>query len=127
MRYIVRTEPGAVDAVYTELEEMMLEANPGRIVRVETMFENKRDTYEVSLAMIKMLGTIGFIFPSFILQIFCLPLAVQQLYKGVPFHKRRQMDKPIPARHDAEEIVPVPISSPAGYLLPTEIANHDVL
>lgn len=57
-RYIVRTEPGAVDAVYNELEELILAANPGRIVRVETMAENKRDTYEVSLAMIKILGSV---------------------------------------------------------------------
>ena len=57
-RYIVRTEPGAVDAVYTEIEEMMLAAEPGRIVRVETMKENKRDTYEVSLAMIKILSSV---------------------------------------------------------------------
>jgi putative ABC transport system permease protein len=57
-RYIVRTEPGAVDSIYGELEEMMLASNPGRIVRVETMAEIKRDTYEVSLAMISILGTV---------------------------------------------------------------------
>lgn len=57
-RYIIRTEPGAVDSVYNELEELVLATNPERIVRVETMEENKRDSYEVSLAMIKILGSV---------------------------------------------------------------------
>lgn len=57
-RYVIRTEPGAVDSVYTELEELLLGTNPGRIVRIETMGENKRDTYEVSIAMIKILSSV---------------------------------------------------------------------
>ena len=77
--------------------------------------------------MVEMLAAIGFILPSLILQIFRLPLAFQQIHKGLPFRKRRQMDKPILARQDAEKIVPMAITSPPGYMLLMEIANHDVL
>jgi putative ABC transport system permease protein len=61
MRYVVRTEEGAIDSVFSGLEKQMLEANPGRIVTVETLDEYRQDFYEVQLAMIKMLSTVSFL------------------------------------------------------------------
>lgn len=62
MRYAVRVEAGSVEAVYTELEELMLDVHPGRIVTVETLKEIKNETFVVTHAMVKMLtGVIGFL------------------------------------------------------------------
>ncbi|MDX1503539.1 MAG: FtsX-like permease family protein [Thermoanaerobaculia bacterium] len=58
MRYMVRAEPGAIDSLYTEVEELLLQLEPGRIVSVETLAEVKRDTYSTSHALIKMLGAV---------------------------------------------------------------------
>lgn len=55
MRYLVRAEPGAVDAVLGGLEETMLELDPGRIVSLETMDEVKRETFNAELAVNTML------------------------------------------------------------------------
>ncbi len=56
MRYAVRVEPDAVESVYTEVEELMLGLNPGRIVTVETMREIKDETHQVNNAVVKMLS-----------------------------------------------------------------------
>ncbi len=62
MRYLVRAEPDAVETVYTELEELMVSMNPGRIVTVRTLSEVKNESYTVSRAMIKLLtGVIFFL------------------------------------------------------------------
>ena len=58
MAYLVRTEPGAVDAVFPELEAVLLSTNSGRIIRVETMVENKADTFQAQLAVMKMLSIV---------------------------------------------------------------------
>ncbi|MEZ5333427.1 MAG: FtsX-like permease family protein [Thermoanaerobaculia bacterium] len=55
MRYLVRTEPGAVDAVYEGLEQSILDLNPGRIVTLKTMDEVKRRTFSSHLAVNTML------------------------------------------------------------------------
>jgi len=59
MRYVVRAEAGAFDSVLSELEELMLATNSGRIVTVETIAEYRRDYYEQQLAMIKMLTAVS--------------------------------------------------------------------
>jgi putative ABC transport system permease protein len=59
MRYLVRTEDGALDSVFSGLEERMLETQPERIVRVETLGEFKAEYYTSQLAMIKMLSAVS--------------------------------------------------------------------
>lgn len=60
MRYAVRVEPEAVTTAYTEIEEMMLAINPGRIVSVRTMAEIKKETFSVTNALVKMLSGVIF-------------------------------------------------------------------
>lgn len=55
MRYLVRTEPGAMDTVYESLEKTMLALDPGRIVTLQTMDEAKRETFNAQLAVNAML------------------------------------------------------------------------
>jgi len=45
MRYLVRTEPGAFDAVFSQVEEALLAVNPERLLRVRTMLEIKGGGY----------------------------------------------------------------------------------
>jgi putative ABC transport system permease protein len=62
MRYAVRVEPAAVSTAYTELEELMLGINPGRIVSVRTLAEIKKETFAADNAMMNMLtGVIFFL------------------------------------------------------------------
>lgn len=61
MRYIVRADEGAMDSVFSGLEERVLETNAGRIVRVETLDEYRKDFYSAQLAMIKMLSSVSFL------------------------------------------------------------------
>lgn len=62
MRYAVRVEPEALETAYTEIEELMIAINPGRIVSVRTLAEIKKETFAVDNAMIKMLtGVILFL------------------------------------------------------------------
>jgi putative ABC transport system permease protein len=58
MRFMVRTEPGALESVYSELEALMRETHPGRIIEVETLTEYKMDYYQDALVMIKMLTSV---------------------------------------------------------------------
>jgi putative ABC transport system permease protein len=58
MRFMVRTEPGALESVYSELEPLMLETHAGRIIEVETLTEYKMGYYQDSLVMIKMLTSV---------------------------------------------------------------------
>ncbi len=55
MRYLIRTEPGQVDPVFSRVEEELLAANTERVVTVQTMTEVKNRTYRVSRAMITVL------------------------------------------------------------------------
>ncbi|MEM7051294.1 MAG: FtsX-like permease family protein [Acidobacteriota bacterium] len=55
MRYLLRTEAGAIDAVAAGLEERMLEAEPGRLVTVRAVSEFKRRLYNDELALINIL------------------------------------------------------------------------
>jgi len=55
MRYMVRAQPGAVDTVYTALEEAVRDVHPGRVITVTTLIEEKRDYYSDSLVLVKLL------------------------------------------------------------------------
>jgi putative ABC transport system permease protein len=58
VRFLVRTEPGAVEAVYAELEGVFRDVHPDRVITVKTMEEVKRDNYSKSLSVIKLLTAI---------------------------------------------------------------------
>lgn len=58
MRYLVRTEPGAREAVFPELEGALVGVHPGRLTRVRTLEDYKQRTYSRSTGMIKMLSTV---------------------------------------------------------------------
>ena len=58
MRYLVRTEPGAIDEVFASLEPQLLATNDARILRLETMLENKMSTFSDQLALVKMLTAV---------------------------------------------------------------------
>ena len=55
-RYMVRTEPGMTDDLYTRVETELLRANPGRLVSVRTLEEIKAETYLPSTVVSQMLG-----------------------------------------------------------------------
>jgi len=61
MRYLVRTEPGAVDSVYSELENLMRNTEPGRVITIRTMEEVKRGTFTMHLALIRILTVVIFL------------------------------------------------------------------
>jgi putative ABC transport system permease protein len=61
MRYLVRSEPGALAGTLSGVEEKVLEVNPDRIVKVETLAEYREDFYMAQLAMIKMLSSVSFL------------------------------------------------------------------
>ena len=58
VRFLVRTEPGAVDAVFSELEGVLREVHPDRVITVETLAEVKKENFQASLAVIKLLTSI---------------------------------------------------------------------
>ncbi|TNF84958.1 MAG: FtsX-like permease family protein [Acidobacteria bacterium] len=58
VRFLVRTEPGAVEAVYAELEGVIRDVHPDRVITVKTMAEVKRDNYSMSLSVTKLLSSI---------------------------------------------------------------------
>ncbi len=60
MRYLVRAEPGSIDALYGQLENLLFEINPERIVKIQTLLESKDRVFNNSLLMVKLLsGIIG--------------------------------------------------------------------
>ena len=61
MRYLVRTEPGAMDSVFNTAQEAVRAVNDERVIEAETLTEFKRDNYEDSIALIKMLGAVIFL------------------------------------------------------------------
>ena len=54
--YLVRVEPGAVEELYTAVEEKMLDTHGGRLVSVETLAEVKKDQYSDDVAFSQLLG-----------------------------------------------------------------------
>ena len=58
LQYMVRAEPGAVDAVYSELEDLVRQVNPDRVVTVRTLAEIKTENFQATLAVMKMLSTV---------------------------------------------------------------------
>jgi putative ABC transport system permease protein len=56
VRYLVRAEPGMVDALYTTLEKELLRLNDGRLVEVKTLREIKANTYHELTALNQILG-----------------------------------------------------------------------
>jgi putative ABC transport system permease protein len=61
MRYIVRTEPGASGSAYAELEGLMRDTEPGRVITIRTMEEVKRRQFVMNLALIKILTVVIFL------------------------------------------------------------------
>jgi len=60
MRYAVRLEPDAVTTAYSEIEQLMIAINPGRIVSVRTLAEIKAETFATNNALMKMLSGVIF-------------------------------------------------------------------
>ena len=58
MRYMVRTEPGAVDSVYGDLEGLMREIEPDRVITVRTLQEVKNDNFMGELGVTKLLTAV---------------------------------------------------------------------
>lgn len=54
MNYLVRAEPGAIDTLYTELEELMVSLETHRTVRVRTLSEIKLRYYSRTLMAMKI-------------------------------------------------------------------------
>jgi putative ABC transport system permease protein len=54
MNYLVRAEPGAIDTLYTELEELMVSLETNRIVKVRTLSEIKLRYYSRTLMAMKI-------------------------------------------------------------------------
>jgi putative ABC transport system permease protein len=58
MRYMVRAEPGAVEVLYTDLEGVVREVHPDRVIRVRTLTEVKDETFRGELGVNKLLATV---------------------------------------------------------------------
>ena len=58
MRYMVRTEPGAVESVYADLEGVIREVNADRVVTIRTLVEVKTDNFQAQLAVTKLLTAV---------------------------------------------------------------------
>jgi len=54
MNYLVRTEPGTIDALYTELEELMVSLESDRVVTVRTLSEIKLGYFRRALMAMKI-------------------------------------------------------------------------
>jgi len=54
MIYMVHAKPGAVQELYTGVEEALLASNPGRIVTVKTLAEIKAQTYATDTGMVRL-------------------------------------------------------------------------
>ncbi len=59
LRYMVRTEPGAMDQVFSSLEPAIAAVNDGRIVKVRTLEEFKRGYFDDELVLIKVLSALA--------------------------------------------------------------------
>lgn len=58
MNYVARVEPEALDSVFESVEDLMLAANPGRLITVETISEIKREEFTSQLAVVKMISAV---------------------------------------------------------------------
>ena len=56
--YMVRVEPGDMDTVYSEVEDIVRAVNPDRVVTVRTLTEVKLDNFQATLGVMKMLGVV---------------------------------------------------------------------
>ncbi|HEV8242100.1 MAG TPA: FtsX-like permease family protein [Thermoanaerobaculia bacterium] len=56
IRYMIRTQPGARKAVMAGLEDLLLKADAGRIVKIRSLQEYKENTYNGERGLIKILG-----------------------------------------------------------------------
>jgi putative ABC transport system permease protein len=54
MNYLVRTEPGTIDSLYTELEELMVSLESDRVVTVRTLSEIKLRYFKRTLMAMKI-------------------------------------------------------------------------
>jgi len=59
IRYMVRTDPGALDAVFNELEPTMLAVNADRIVTIRPIAEYKRRYFDDEIVLVKVLTTLA--------------------------------------------------------------------
>jgi putative ABC transport system permease protein len=59
IRYMVRTEPGALDAVFNELEPTILAVNADRIVTVRPISEYKRRYFDDEIVLVKVLTVLA--------------------------------------------------------------------
>ncbi|WP_323846821.1 ABC transporter permease [Microbulbifer magnicolonia] len=58
MRYLIRTEPGQRDAVLKQIEAKLSERDPQRVIEVETLEEEKNQSYARDNTMIKVLAAV---------------------------------------------------------------------
>jgi len=59
LRYVVRTQPGAMDQVFNELESTVREVNTDRIVRVRLLEDYKRRYFDDELVLVKVLTVLA--------------------------------------------------------------------
>ncbi len=59
IRYMVRTDPGALDAVFNELEPTMLAVNADRIVTIRPISEYKRRYFDDEIVLVKVLTVLA--------------------------------------------------------------------
>ncbi|MCK5379506.1 MAG: FtsX-like permease family protein [Acidobacteria bacterium] len=58
MNYLVRTEPGTIDSLYTELEELMVSLESDRVVTVRTLSEIKLSYFQRTLLAMKIWASV---------------------------------------------------------------------
>jgi putative ABC transport system permease protein len=59
IRYMVRTEPGALDAVFNQLEPTVLAVNADRIVNIRPLSEYKRRYFDDEIVLVKVLSMLA--------------------------------------------------------------------
>ena len=59
IRYMVRTEPGALDAVFNQLEPTVLAINADRIITVRPIEEYKRRYFDDEIVLVKVLTVLA--------------------------------------------------------------------
>ena len=61
IRYMVRTDPGALDAVFNELEPTVLAVNADRIITVRPIEEYRRRYFDDEIVLVKVLTALAFL------------------------------------------------------------------
>jgi len=59
LRYMIRTEPGAMDHVFTSLEPALSDVNDGRIVKIRLLDDFKRNYFDDELVLVKVLTSLA--------------------------------------------------------------------